>query len=116
MKAELEGDDMYSKVLVYIQQNPGCHLRRIKNEIGMSMGLVQYQLFRLEKRGRITSIRRGLYKFYFLSGIFHDNEKDILQVLRQETARQILLFVIEQKNPTQTDIVNSMGISAASVN
>jgi predicted transcriptional regulator len=66
MKAELEGDDMYIKVLVYIQQNPGCHLRRIKNEIGMSMGLVQYQLFRLEKRGRITSIRRGLYKFYFL--------------------------------------------------
>jgi predicted transcriptional regulator len=66
MKAELEGDDMYSKVLVYIQQNPDCHLRRIKNEIGMSMGLVQYQLFRLEKRGRITSIRRGLYKFYFL--------------------------------------------------
>jgi predicted transcriptional regulator len=44
MKAELEGDDMYSKVLVYIQQNPGCHLRRIKNEIGMSMGSVQYQL------------------------------------------------------------------------
>ena len=82
----------------------------------MSMGSVQYQLFRLEKRGRITSIRRGLYKFYFLSGIFHDNEKDILQVLRQETARQILLFVIEQKNPTQTDIVNTIGISAASVN
>jgi predicted transcriptional regulator len=116
MKAELEGDDMYSKVLVYIQQNPGCHLRRIKNEIGMSMGSVQYQLFRLEKRGRITSIRRGLYKFYFLSGLFHDNEKDILQILNQETAREILLFVIEQKNPTQTDIVNSMGISAASVN
>jgi hypothetical protein len=65
MKAELEGDDMYSKVLVYIQQNPGCHLRRIKNEIGMSMGSVQYQLFRLEKRGRRTCIRRGLYKFYY---------------------------------------------------
>jgi predicted transcriptional regulator len=115
MKAELEGD-IYSKVLDFIQQNPGCHLRQIKNEIGMSMGSVQYQLFRLEKNGRITSIRRGLYKFYFLSGIFHDNEKDILQVLRQETARQILLFVIEQKNPTQTDIVNTIGISAASVN
>ena len=115
MKAELEGD-IYSKVLMFIQQNPGCHLRQIKNEIGMSMGSVQYQLFRLEKRGSITSIRRGLYKFYFLSGIFHDNEKNILQVLSQETAREILLFVIEQKNPTQTDIVNTMGISAASVN
>ena len=115
MKAELK-EDINSKVLDFIQQNPGCHLRQIKNEIGISMGSVQYQLFRLEKRGRITSIRRGLYKFYFLSGIFHDNEKDILQVLSQETAREILLFVIEQKNPTQTDIVNTMGISAASVN
>ena len=115
MKAELEGD-IYGKVFDFIQQNPGCHLRQIKNEIGMSMGSVQYQLSKLEKRGRITSIRRGLYKFYFLSGIFHDNEKDILQVLSQETARQILLFIIEQKNPTQTDIANTIGISAASVN
>jgi predicted transcriptional regulator len=72
MKAELEGDDMYSKVLVYIQQNPGCHLRRIKNEIGMSMGSVQYQLFRLEKRGRITSIRRSLYKFYYFLALNAD--------------------------------------------
>ena len=115
MKAKLEAD-IYSKVLNFIQQNPGCHLRQIKNEIGMSMGSVQYQLLRLEKMGRITSTRGGLYKFYFLSGIFHDNEKDILQVLSQETARQILLFVIEQKNPTQTDIANTIGISAASVN
>jgi len=115
VKAELEGD-IYSKVLDFIHQNPGCHLRQIKNEIGMSMGSVQYQLLRLEKMGRITSTRGGLYKFYFLSGIFHDNEKDILQVLSQETAREILLFVIEKKNPTQTDIVNTIGISAASVN
>jgi predicted transcriptional regulator len=115
VKAELEGD-IYGKVFDFIQQNPGCHLRQIKNEIGMSMGSVQYQLSKLEKRGRITSIRHGLYKFYFLSGIFHDNEKDILQVLSQETARQILLFIIEQKNPTQTDIANTIGISAASVN
>jgi predicted transcriptional regulator len=116
VKAELEEGDIYSKVLDFIQQNPGCHLRQIKNEIGMSMGSVQYQLLRLEKMGRITSTRGGLYKFYFLSGIFHDNEKDILQVLSQETAREILLFVIEKKNPTQTDIVNTIGISAASVN
>jgi DNA-binding transcriptional ArsR family regulator len=36
--------------------------------------------------------------------------------LNQETAREILMFIIERKNPTQSDIVNKIGISAASVN
>jgi predicted transcriptional regulator len=80
------------------------------------MGTAQYQLARLEKIGKITSTKKGLYKFYFPSGIFQDNEKYILQVLNQETAREILMFIIERKNPTQSDIVNKIGISAASVN
>ncbi len=65
---------------------------------------------------KITSARQGSYKFYFPYGIFKDNEKNILQVLSQETARKILMFIIERNNPTHTDIVNSIGISAASVN
>ena len=80
------------------------------------MGTAQYQLARLEKIGKITSTKKGLYKYYFPSGIFQDNEKHILQVLNQETAREILMFIIERKNPTQSDIVNKFGISAASVN
>jgi predicted transcriptional regulator len=113
VKADLEGNT--SNVLRFIQENPGCHLRQIKNQLGLSMGSAQYQLSRLEKMGRITSIRRGLYKFYFLSGIFQDNEKNILQVLSKETAREILMFIIERRNPTQTDIVNTVGITPASV-
>jgi predicted transcriptional regulator len=114
VKAELEGNT--DKVLRFIQVKPGCHLRQIQKELDISIGAVQYQLARLEKMRRITSARRGSYKFYFPYGIFKDNEKNILQVLSQETARKILMFIIERKNPTHTDIVNSIGISAASVN
>ncbi len=114
MEAKLQrtGD----KVLRFIQEKPGCHLRRIKNELGISIGSVQYQLLRLENMRKITSSRQGSYKYYFAFGVFKDNEKNILQVLRQETAREILMFIIERKNPTQKDIVNKIGISAASVN
>ena len=35
--------------------------------------------------------------------------------MTHETARKILMFIIEQKNPTQTDIVNSVRISARSI-
>ncbi|TLX85635.1 MAG: winged helix-turn-helix transcriptional regulator, partial [Thaumarchaeota archaeon] len=110
-----ESDETVDKVLCFIQDNPGCHLRRIKRAMNVSMGTVQYQLDKLEKMGRITSSRRGLYKHYFAAGLFKENEKDILEVLTHETARKILMFIIEQKSPTQTDIVNSVKISARSI-
>lgn len=110
-----ESDDTVGKVLCFIQDNPGCHLRRIKRAMNVSMGTVQYQLDKLEKMGRITSSRRGLYKYYFAAGLFKENEKDILEVLTHETARKILMFIIEQKNPTQTDIVNTVRISPRSI-
>jgi predicted transcriptional regulator len=110
-----DSDDTVDKVLYFIQDNPGCHLRRIKRAMNVSMGTVQYQLDKLEKMGRITSSRRGLYKYYFAAGLFKENEKDILEVLTHETARKILMIIIEQKSPTQTDIVNSVRISARSI-
>ena len=54
------------KLLLFIQGNPGCHLRRIRTTMGVSMGTVQYQLDKLEKMGRKTSGRHGLYKYYLL--------------------------------------------------
>ena len=110
-----ESDYAVDKVLCFIQNNPGCHLRRIKREIGISMGTVQYHLHKLEKIGTVTSTRRGLYKYYFPVGLFRENEKEILEVLTHETARKILMFIIEQKSPTQTDIVNNVRISARSI-
>jgi predicted transcriptional regulator len=110
-----ESEGTVEKVFHFIQENPGCHLRKVKRSMSISMGTVQYQLDKLEKLGRITSTRRGLYKYYFPVGLFKENEKEILEVLTQETARKILMYIIEQKNPTQTDIVNSVRISARSV-
>ncbi len=104
------------RILQFIQNNPGCHLRKIREMIGISQGTVQYHTDRLEKMGRITSTRSGLYKYYFPVGVFENNQKEILQVLSQETARRILMFIVEEQAPTQTEIVNSIEISASSVN
>ena len=104
------------RILHFVQNNPGCHLRKVKEMIGISQGTVQYHTDRLEKMGRITSTRSGLYKHYFPVGVFQNNEKEILQILSQETARRILMFIVERQAPTQTDIANNIEISASSVN
>jgi DNA-binding MarR family transcriptional regulator len=114
-RSKEEGDTTTDRILKYIQDNPGCHLRQIKGELRLAMGTVQYQLDRLEKAGKIRSKRRGLYKYYFSVGVL-DNEEDILEVLTQETAREILMFIIERGNPTQTEISSMIKISSPSVN
>ena len=104
------------RVLHFIQENPGCYLRLINRELKVSIGTVQYHLAKLEKMGKITANRYGLYKYYFPIGIFQENQKNVLQILSQETARGILMVIIEQKNPTQKDIINRIGISSAAIN
>jgi predicted transcriptional regulator len=73
VKAEMQGNG--GKALRFIQEKPGCHLRLIENELGISIGSVQYQLLKLEKMQRITSSRRGSYKFYFLHGVLRIMKK-----------------------------------------
>ena len=109
-------EETAERILLFVQNNPGCYLRKIKEMIQISQGTVQYHTDRLEKMGKITSTRSGLYKHYFPVGIFEKNEKEILQSLGQETARRILMFLVEQHAPTQTDIVKNSGLSPSSIN
>jgi len=104
------------RVLQYIEQNPASHLRQIKRELNMSMGTTQYHLNLLEKQGKVSSEKHNLHKYYFPIGLFEQNQRDILKILNQETAREILLIILEKKNPTQTDIADTIGLSSASVN
>ena len=103
------------RVYRYIQANPGCYLRQIRSELSISMGSVQYHSYRLQKTGKITSVKEGLYKLHFQSGVFCDDEKKILRILNQEKPREIIMYIIEEGRPTQTDIVNRVRISAPSV-
>jgi predicted transcriptional regulator len=111
---DLEGNTR--KVFAFIQENPGCHLRRIKRELNISMGTAQYHLNKLERANRVVSQRRGLHRHYFVLGAFEATEATLLQVLGNDTAREILLFIGEQASPTQTDVSQRIGISPPSVN
>lgn len=91
-------------------------MRQIKRDVGLSVGTTQYHLGILYKLGKITFEKYSLHKSFYPVGIFEKNEKQILRILRQETTREILLTVIEMKNPTQTEIVERIKISAPSIN
>lgn len=101
----------YDNILHFINNNPGCHFRKIKKEVDLSIGTVQYQLNKLEKDGKIVSVSKNIYKFYYPVGIFHEHEQEILQILNRKTTREILLYIIEKKNPTRNDMINDLKLS-----
>jgi predicted transcriptional regulator len=113
LNEDIEGNT--KNILLFIREHPGCHFRQIRDALGISMGTAQYHLGRLEKAGKVTSNRHGFYRYYFPAGLFQDNEKNLLEVLSHETARDIVMFIIEEKNPTQTEIADKIGVSSASI-
>lgn len=109
-------DDNRSRIYEFIQKNPGAHLRKIVRELGLAMGDTQYHLNILEKSGKIKSRRSSLRRNYYSVAIVNETYEIILSFLRQETSRDILVYLIEHPNSTQSDIVDFKHFSAPTIN
>ncbi|MDQ6863850.1 MAG: winged helix-turn-helix transcriptional regulator [Thermoproteota archaeon] len=99
----------------YIQYYPGSHLRKIVKDVGLAMGDTQYHLDILEKSGKIKSRRIGLHRRYYPVAIHDETSEIILAFLRQETSRDILVYLIEHPNSTQGDIANFKHFSSPTI-
>lgn len=45
-----------SRILNHIKDNPGIHLRRIKGDLGYSMGTIQYFLINWRKKKKLPPL------------------------------------------------------------
>jgi predicted transcriptional regulator len=111
-----DSESKRAQILAFIAEHPGAHLRKIKRELNLAMGVIQYHIYRLEKAGKIVSHRRGLYKRFYPILMFGDGQQEMLDVLFQETERDILLFLIQNPNATQKELSEYVKIAPSSIN
>jgi len=104
------------QIFAYIRNHPGSHLRQIKRGVDVSMGVIQYHLYSLEGERRILSRRRGLYKRFYPNLVFGEHQQEILDVLSQETERDLLIYLIRNPNVTQKQVSEYSKISAGTIN
>jgi DNA-binding transcriptional ArsR family regulator len=102
-------------VLKYIENNPGAHLRKISQELGLAIGDTQYHLEMLEKSGKIRSRKINFYRRYYSASILGEREEMILAFLRQETAKDILVYLIEHPHSTQSDLADFKRYSSPTI-
>jgi len=107
-------DSRRVQILDFIKANPGVHLRRIKRELNLAMGVLQYHLYRLEKDQAIVSRKRGLYKRFYNRLDFEAEEQEILGILLQETERDLLLYLLRTPGASQKELSEFARISASS--
>jgi DNA-binding MarR family transcriptional regulator len=108
-------DPTQRRVLEFITSHPGVHLREICRGLGLGMGAVQYHVRRLERDTRVSSVRRGLYKFFYPADLFGPRQRDVLSVLSLERPRELLLNIIEHPGSTQEALAGATDVSQPTV-
>jgi len=101
-----------TKILKFIIANPGSHLRKIKNNLGCSMGTIQYHLNMLEKEGKIKSVKTKFYRNYYHIEEFDEN---ILSVFNLDSPRSIIMYLIQHEPATHQGIAKGIGLSSSTV-
>lgn len=99
----------------YIQAHPGAHLREIARSLNLAIGDTQYHLYTLEKTGYIISKRRGLYKHFFISNVFNERQKNIIEALSRETSRKIIFLLLRRGETSQSEIAKLVKLSSSTI-
>jgi predicted transcriptional regulator len=99
------------EIMAYILTNPGVYLREISEDLALPMGVVQYHLWVLTKKGELEECRSGRYRRFFGATRYGETERRMLSLLRQGTAGRILTAL--SKEPlAHAKLADVLGISS----
>jgi len=85
--------DTRARIYRHIESNPGVHFRELTRALDLATGQVQYHLARLD---RITSESINGRTHYYAAS-FTPWERRAIAFLRRETARDVLVVLIERE-------------------
>ncbi len=80
------------------------------------MGVTQYHLYTLERERKILSRRNGLYKRFYPTHVFGEHQQEILDVLSQETERDLLLYLIQNPDSGPKELSEFARMSPGTIN
>ena len=106
--------DRNLQLIEIIEKNPGIKFREIMRETGMKNGVLSYYTRKLEKIGVVKVERSPRQTRFFPLGITGE-ESVLIKYLRQETSRQILLSLLDEKEITFNNIVEKVKKSPSTV-
>ncbi len=96
----------------YIKGVPGMHFRGICDNLGLSVGVVQYHLRVLEHAELINAYTDGQNKRYFESNACSKTDMQLISLMRHDTTAKILTLLAQNESALHRDIARWLGVSS----
>ncbi len=103
------------KIYQLISKFPGMYLREIEKELGLAMGVLDYNISYLEKKEILTVEREGNRKRYFVKEDISFGDKATIALLRQEIPRRIVIHLMLNPNASFQDVLAQFNISKSTL-
>ncbi|MGP6294172.1 winged helix-turn-helix transcriptional regulator [Caldiplasma sukawensis] len=93
-----EKDDTRSYILKLIKENPGIHFREMVRVSGLSVGQLEYHLYKMEKNLQISVRKDGKFKRYFPAESDDQILNSIFFYLKNKESRSLLFYIYRKKS------------------
>jgi len=102
------GAEARREIYNYILKYPGLHLSELSRKMNIPKSTINYHLNHLKKQEYIIKKPADKYTRYYIANNVGENEKQILHLLRQETPREIVIFLLLNHNSSQIRISKNL--------
>ena len=108
--------DTRQRIYNLIEQNPGLHFREVQRRTGLAVGSLQYHLDYLNKKHLIRIEKRGKFtRYYSVQGHQLGDAQLTMSLLRQESLRKIMIFLLTKRRANNTRIAEALGLSPSTI-
>lgn len=97
-----------------VERNPGIHFNELVRSVGLATGQVQYHMYRLIEDGVVDGTELYGRKHYYPDG-YPEEERGAVALLRRETAREIVVHLIENGESRPDEIADELSIARSTL-
>jgi predicted transcriptional regulator len=98
----------------HVSENPGVHFNELVRSVGLATGQVQYHMYRLLDDGVVEDASLYGRTHYYPDG-YPDDRRGAVALLRRETAREIVVYLIRNGERRPDEVAESLGIARSTL-
>jgi len=106
IKYENKANSTQEKIIQFVNEFPGIRYRGLLRITGVSNGVLSYHLKLLDNSGKVRVYRVNNRVTRYFSHDFSTLESNVIGLLRQNTTRKIIVYLLENGHCGFNDIVN----------
>ncbi len=94
-----------------IKDSPGLHFRELQRRTGIAVGSLQYHLEFLERVHLVRKVKEGKFvRYYSVRGEQLGEQQRTMSLLRQDSIRKIVLFLLSPQPRPANNLQLSQGV------